>query len=679
MPEGRGCCIRMPNRSPFLKYLVAVFFVALIFLVKLLLTFVLGIRGPFRLFLIATVASTWYGGLGPGLLATAIATLTADYFFLSPLYSLFALQPAQRVLMGLFLLEGTVVAGITAAFRSSHQRAEQSIREKHLEIEERKRAEQALSESEERFRLMADSTPVMIWMSGINRQCDWFNRPWLEFTGRTLEHQLDGGWTEGIHPDDLQRCLHIYQSSFDVRKDFSMEYRLRRADGEYRWVLDMGTPRFKGDGSFAGYIGSCIDVQDSKAAQEVREQFLASEQAARAKAEWATQMKDEFLATLSHELRTPLNAILGWARMLETGTLDKSTTEQALATVARNAQAQARLIDDLLDGSRIVSGQLRLTIGTVDPAALIQKVVDSMHFSLSSKGIRLDATLDPEVGQISGDSERLQQVIWNLLSNAIKFTPKGGSVSIQLSKIRSQVELTVADTGKGIALEFLPNIFDRFSHPDSSTTRPYGGLGLGLAIVRHLVERHGGTIQAYSSGEGKGATFTVTLPIAPISGNLTAPQNQLPLEDSYRPAPPDSTSLDGLEILAVDDEPDALTLLVAALKGRGAAVRPAASVAEALKLLAVSRSSIIVADIGMPKEDGYALIRQVRALTPAQGGDTPALALSAHARPEDRQRALTAGYDMHIGKPVELAELVDGIARLARRSHQTHSPSLPPF
>ncbi|HEX5733236.1 MAG TPA: ATP-binding protein [Blastocatellia bacterium] len=385
----------------------------------------------------------------------------------------------------------------------------------------------------------------------------------------------------------------------------------------------------------------------------------------------ASRLKDDFLATVSHELRTPLNAILGWSRMLRTNRFDAETASQALETIERNARAQAQLIEDLLDVSRIITGKLRLDIRPVEPVAVINAAIDAIRPAADAKQVRIETVLDPWAGIVSGDPDRLQQVLWNLLSNAIKFTPKDGSVQIRLERVNSHIEITVSDTGQGIAPEFLPFVFDRFRQADSALTRAHGGLGLGLAIVRHLVEMHGGTVHAESEGEDRGATFTVTLPLRAIVHQEQESPEPQHLEASVMTAdmsfncPPD---LRGVRVLVVDDEEDARRLLTAVLEQCDANIRTCASVEEALAEIEEWEPDVLVSDIEMPGEDGYALVRKVRELESERGGWLPAVALTAHARAEDRMRVLSSGYQMHVSKPVEPAELAVVIASLAGRA-----------
>ncbi len=388
----------------------------------------------------------------------------------------------------------------------------------------------------------------------------------------------------------------------------------------------------------------------------------------RLRAEEANRAKDEFLAMVSHELRTPLNAMLGWTRMLRAGGLAPARQEKALQTIERNALAQTQLIEDLLDVTRIITGKLRLTIGPVDFVHIIEAAVETVRPAADAKGVRLQVVLDPAAGNVTGDADRLQQIVWNLLSNAVKFTAKGGRVHVQLCREGSSVQIVVEDTGAGIAPEFLPHIFERFRQADASSTRSYGGLGLGLAIVKHLVELHGGTIEA-SSAPDRGAAFVVRIPVAPLRMASTPPVRA----SDRGHASPDVAPLQGppqiagLRVLVVEDEPDARDLLVALLEQYHVVVRAASSAAEGLGRLAEWKPDVILSDVGMPVQDGYAFIQQVRSLPREDGGRTPAVALTAYARTEDRRRAMLAGFNIHVSKPIDPAELLVVLANLGGR------------
>lgn len=408
------------------------------------------------------------------------------------------------------------------------------------------------------------------------------------------------------------------------------------------------------------------EVKERRQVEERLRLALVGEQMARAEAETANRMKDEFLATVSHEIRTPLNAIIGWSHLLRTGKLDKATAARAVETIDRNAKSQAQLIEDILDVSRMITGKLRLNNEPVDIASVINAAIDSVQLAIDSRDLHLEVTLDPSARHTVGDASRLQQIVWNLLANAIKFTPSGGRIEVKVERADGNLQLRVSDSGQGIAASFLPFIFDRFRQGDGTTTRQYGGLGLGLAIVRHLVELHGGTIQAESAGEGKGATFTIKLPLAlqgasgrrKTTGSLRAEAvaaghfTTLPL-------------LDEVKVLLVDDDPDTLQFLRVMLGESNAVVQTATSVTEALEILEWYRPHVLVSDLAMPGEDGYSLITRIRALQGTNGKEIPAVALTSYVRVEDRARALTAGFNMFVPKPIQPRELITAIANLA--------------
>lgn len=411
--------------------------------------------------------------------------------------------------------------------------------------------------------------------------------------------------------------------------------------------------------------------ENAERARAEAEKAAAEKEQLYRQAEESSRLKEEFLATISHELRTPLSAILGWARMLRTGQLSEENAVKALDTIERNARAQAQLIDDLLDVSRIITGKLRMDVQPADPNSFIDAAVEAVRPAAEAKGVRVQKVIDTGAISIPGDPVRLQQVVWNLLSNAIKFTPRGGRVQIRSERVNSHLEIVVSDTGQGIAPDFLPHVFDRFRQADQKTSRQHGGMGLGLAIVRHLVEMHGGTVRAMSEGDGQGSTFTVMLPISPVyrvdpSGARVHPAARdllPPLDDDC------ADTLNGLRILVVDDEADTRELLKQGLEFCGAQVNVAASAVEALHAVMARLPDVLISDIGMPGVDGYDLIRQVRGLPPDRGGKIPAIALTAYTRTEDRLQSLRAGYDMHVPKPVELAELVAVAATVVRRKN----------
>ncbi|HEU4931843.1 MAG TPA: PAS domain S-box protein [Pyrinomonadaceae bacterium] len=496
---------------------------------------------------------------------------------------------------------------------------------------------------------------------------------------------------ELLHEDDRERARNAVETALATRGEYDVEYRVRNANRSepWIWIAAKGHGIYGNDGSVVGMLGLIQDITTRKSNEEtLRAQAEALRtlneiaQKARAEAERAaaekerlyrqaeesSRLKEEFLATISHELRTPLSAILGWARMLRLGQLSPSDTSKALDTIERNARAQAQLVDDLLDVSRIITGKLRMDVRPADPNSFIDAAVEAVRPAADAKGVRVQKIVDTGLLSIPGDPVRLQQVVWNLLSNAIKFTPRDGRVQVRSERVNSHLEIVVSDTGQGIPADFLPHVFDRFRQADQKTSRQHGGMGLGLAIVRHLVELHGGMVRADSEGEGKGATFTVMLPISPVyQVDSTGGRVHPGARDLLPPA--DTTDrLDGLRILVVDDEADTRELLKQGLEYCGATVEVVRSAAEAIDSLKISLPDILISDIGMPGTDGYEFIRQVRKLSPQRGGKIAAIALTAYTRVEDRLQALRAGYDMHVPKPVELTELIAVAATVVRRS-----------
>jgi PAS domain S-box-containing protein len=658
------------------------------------------------------------------------------------------------------------------------------------DLTERKMFEERLRRSEAYLRVLTESLPQLVWTCGPDGKCDYLSPQWVRYTGVAESEQLSFGWLDRLHPDDRGPVATAWDRAVKEGDDFDVEYRIRGADGDYRWFKTRAAPlrsaewevlkwfgtstdiedqkriegllreseeryrllvenavdyaivstdlqglvtgwnagaerilgyseaemigrpsytmllpedverghpelemrqavaegrscderwlarkdgsRFYGSGvwmplrnvsgELRGYVKIFRDLTDRKRVEEEREQIHAREREARAAAEEANRLKDEFLATVSHELRSPLNAILGWARLLRDPNVREEQLDRALEIVERNAQAQTRLIEDLLDVSRIVSGKLDVHMRPVTLNQIIDGVVADMRPGAEAKGVGLRLTRSADEIGIIGDADRLEQVARNLLSNAIKFTPEGGRIEAELRRLNTHVELRVSDTGRGISPEFLPHVFDRFRQAYRADAGARAGLGLGLAIVRHVVEAHGGIVTAESAGVGRGATFTVRLPIAPASPEAVpaVERRELQLEVGALP------SLSGVRVLVVDDDEDARDLLTSVLGNYGAEVKTAAGAAEALDLLATEDMDVLVSDINMPGMDGYELIRRVRAMKPEQGGRIPAVALTAYARAEDRVRALQAGYQTHVPKPVEPAELEVVVATLAR-------------
>ena len=488
-----------------------------------------------------------------------------------------------------------------------------------------KAVQDAVLESEARFRQLAGAMPQLIWAGRPDGYIDYYNQRWYEYTG-IAQDQLDkASWENILYPDDLERVVKVWAASIAAGRSYELELRIRRAsDGEYRWFLNRAVPVRDAAGKIVRWIGTNTDIDDSKQLASQNAQLLDRERAARSEAERISHVKDEFLATLSHELRTPLNAILGWTQVLRGDPANTADMEAGLATIERNSRAQTQIIEDLLDMSKIISGKVRLDVQPLDLAALVTGAVEPIRPAATAKNIRLLPVIDPEARAIIGDPNRLQQVFWNLLTNAVKFTPKGGRIQVVLQRIHSHLEVSVIDSGEGIAPEFLPHVFDRFRQQDASTTRRHGGLGLGLAIVKQLVELHGGSVHVDSAGPGQGTSFRVMLPLTAVQP--AAEPEELPRrhpggESVALSIPIERLNLAGIKVLVVDDEADARALVRRLLEDRGASVRTAGSVADAMELFTAAVPDVLVSDIGMPEEDGYSLIGRIRALDPDQDAE----------------------------------------------------------
>ncbi|WP_414548449.1 PAS domain-containing protein [Anabaena sp. CCY 0017] len=538
----------------------------------------------------------------------------------------------------------------------------------NTDITDHIRAREAFKASELNFRTLADTMPQIVWTARPDGWLDYYNQRWFDYTGMTWEEAQGWGWEAVLHPDDVKITVDAWNESIRTGKNYDIEYRFRRAsDGQYRWHLGRAFPLRNHKGEIIKWFGSSTDVDDYKRVETSLWSALQQQQAARAEAEKANRIKDEFLAVLSHELRTPLNPIMGWVQLLKTGRLDKAKTAQAIETIERNAKLQVDLIEDLLDVSRILQGKLTLNVSSVNLAKIISAALDTVSLATSAKEITIHTILEENVGEVTGDSARLQQIVWNLLSNAVKFTSPGGKVEVRLEECGSMAQIQVSDTGKGINPEFLPYIFDCFRQEDSSITRKFGGLGLGLAIVRQLVELHGGTVEARSLGEGQGAIFTVKLPLRKSVENLR--QNSLEPDISTNNPPPEATlDLNRMKILVVDDDTDSRDFIAFVLKMYGAEVTKAASAWEAFRIIVQSQPDVLVSDIGMPQMDGYELLRKLRVLPPETGGQVPAIALTAFAGEFDQQQAIAAGFQMHIPKPVEPDTLAAAVVQLVNNS-----------
>ena len=529
-------------------------------------------------------------------------------------------------------------------------------------------SKEAVRQSEERLRFALNAARLGAWQLSLDDyqlectdlcKANFGRKPHDSFTYEDL--------FEAIHPDDRERVKATINQAVKMRKEYEAEYRVTWLDDSLHWIFASGSVSYDENGEPKTITGVTLDITERKNAEKEREMLLERERLARAEAETANRLKDEFLATVSHELRTPLNAMLGWMSLLRTNKLAGKDSERALEIVERNARTQALIIEDLLDVSRIITGKLHLKIKPVEPAQLIKSAVDSLKPAADAKEISIQQIEEDEPSSVMGDPGRIQQVIWNLLSNAIKFTPRGGEVEIKLSTEQECLAISISDTGAGIDPKFLPFVFDRFLQADGTSTRTYSGLGLGLAIVRHLVELHGGVVKAESDGEGKGSTFTVRLPLLPKqktevkTAQKGAVNYQGHLANGYE------DSLKGLKILIVEDEVDSLEFLKFFLEQCGAQVSGANSVTSAIECLKKTIPDLIVSDIGLPEADGYEFIETVRSLPPERGGNVPAVALTAYARNEDKLRALSSGFQTHLSKPVDTDELIATVVHIVKQ------------
>ncbi|AFY43228.1 PAS domain S-box protein [Nostoc sp. PCC 7107] len=529
------------------------------------------------------------------------------------------------------------------------------------DITAHKKVEQSLRESEARFRRLFESNLIGVAFWNMEGCITDANDAYLQLVGYTRDEFAVVGkidWRELTPPEYLVLDNHALAEvqKKGVSQIYEKEYMHRNGE---RVAVVLGIALLT-DCQDRG-VAFVLDISDRKRAEQERDRLLQTERIARQEAEFANRIKDEFLAVLSHELRTPLNPILGWAKLLRNRQFDAKTTKQALETIERNAKLQTQLIEDLLDVSRILQGKLSLNVCPVSLVMVVQAALETVRLAAEAKSIQVRTVFYPNIGQVMGDPNRLQQVVWNLLSNAVKFTPAFGQIEIQVQEIDSQAQIQVSDNGKGIRSEFLPFVFDYFRQADGTTTRKFGGLGLGLAIVRQVVEMHGGTVKADSPGEELGATFTVRIPLLVINEPIRRRENESLSCESESP------NLSGIKVLVVDDEPDIRDLITFILHDYGVDVTAVTSAAAALNELSQSLPDILISDIGMPEVDGYMLIRQLRQRSPQQGGNVPAIALTAYAGEMNQQQALTAGFQLHIPKPVDPDALVSAIASLVNR------------
>ncbi|AVH72796.1 hybrid sensor histidine kinase/response regulator [Nostoc sp. 'Lobaria pulmonaria (5183) cyanobiont'] len=545
---------------------------------------------------------------------------------------------------------GRLVPSVQRALREAKERRE------------RQQAEESLQKSEAKYRRIVDTSYEGIWMIDSEARTEFVNQRISQMLGYSAEEMLGRSIFDFMDRADDMAAAEAKLEWFKGEESDLKEGRLRCQDGSYIWTLISATAILNEQGECLGAIAMLTDITDRKRTESERDRLLQLEQTARAEAEAANRIKDEFLAVLSHELRSPLNPILGWAKLLQSRKFDEASLNKALKTIERNAKLQAQLIEDLLDVSRILQGKLSLNTIPVDLVSTIEAAMETVHLAAEAKTIEIETMLDPNVGKVLGDAARLQQVFWNLLSNAIKFTETEGKINVRLQHIDAQAQITFSDTGKGIDPDFLPHVFDYFRQSDSTTTRRFGGLGLGLAIARHLIEMHGGTIWAESPGEEQGAIFTVRLPLIKDGATIEDDTNT----DSSTAAFP-SSPLMGLQVLVVDDNDDTRDFFSFVLEQFGAIVTAVASGDEALQALTQSKPDILLSDIGMPEMNGYMLMQKVRTLEAKIGGkQMPAIALTAYAGEINQQYALRAGFQQHIVKPVAPEELLMVISNLVQ-------------
>jgi PAS domain S-box-containing protein len=611
------------------------------------------------------MVSSWYGGIGPGLAAIALTVVVRIYFFIPPFYALTVDRIGAIGGLAQFVLVALLLVFLNTRLRSTQQQGERHAREALHNYDR-------LRQSEERYGLLLEGvTDYAIFMLDANG----FITTWNVGAERILgysEAEIIGQPFSHLFPSEaIAQGLPERVLNTAITEGFSREncWHVRKNSSPF-WAHCFITPLRDEAGNLRGFSKIMQDITERKQAEEEREELLRRERAARAEAEAANRTKDDFLAVVSHELRTPMTAIVGWAGMLRTGMLDEANAVMAMETIERNANSQMQLIEDLLDISRIVRGEISLNFGRVDLVKVIDSAIEVIQPTAQAKNLQLEwiEPSDRSKFLVRGDSERLQQVILNLLSNAVKFTPQGGNVEVLLSATDSGTQeerlsfarIQVSDTGIGISAEFLPHVFDRFRQADSTSARSNKGLGLGLAISCHLVELHGGTISAASPGLGQGSSFSVTLPTIEGVEEIGETEGSGNFKEEF------TISLTGLQVLVVDDDADARQWISTVLEESGAEAIALGSVSEALKALERQRPDVLVSDIGMPGEDGYALIRKIRELEP-MGRRIPAVALTAYARAEDYQKALAEGFQLHVAKPIRSAELVAVVAGLARR------------
>ena len=619
-------------RPHLFSYGLAVGFFVLVLLISTLLKYFFGSTNLSILVFFFLLVTTWYGGTGPGLLLSFLVIVASILINPKP-----ADAGAAKYIFGQITVSAIVVGFV-------------------LLVGSRKRAENALRRQRELLQVTLSSIGDAVIATDAGGKVNFLN-PVAETLTGWKQAEAAGMPLDEVFAIADERTGEPLGDSFasirrDGRAELSERILLFPKNGLTVPVDVCGAAIRDAKGSFVGAVIVFHDVGDRRRAEQEREELLLGAQAARAEAESANRLKDEFLAIVSHELRTPLNAILGWAGMLRMKNLNEAETDTGLRVIERNAVAQNEIISDILDVSRIITGKLRVEPKAVDLVPILRSAVDSVFPAANAKSVAITTSFVDGESVVTGDPVRLRQIFSNLMSNAVKFTPRDGSVSVRLMRVDSQVEVQIKDNGVGISENFLPLVFERFRQGESSIKRTHGGLGLGLAIVQHLTQLHNGTVTVESEGEGKGSVFTVKLPLRSNQPVATAKK-------------PELHDLTGLRILVVDDEPDTLEILCLILERQGAQTHAAPSCAAAMEIFSHWRPDLLISDIGMPGENGFDLIAKIRHLAPGDGGDVPAAALTAYVREEDSLEALAAGFQMHISKPVDPAALVSSIAELA--------------
>jgi PAS domain S-box-containing protein len=664
----QAAAARRQNRQSWVAYLFAAICTLVITVTDFAFGGLWGNRTPLVAFVLAVTGTALFGGFWPAVLVTALGAIAAAYLFLGAPYNIAVEEPADQMLLLLFVASGVLIAGVSArmhralaqsrvdreAAEAAHDELERAAceRARLLEAEVAERTA-ALAAHAQLTRTITDNATAALFMLDERGRCTFMNPAAEALTGYSFAEIRERPLHEVLLPSEpggAECARKLREGALRAH-----ECVIARKGGA-RFPAQCTASTIVAEGRAPTMVVEVLDLTAQKRIEDEREHLLESERAARAEAERASRQKDEFVATVSHELRTPLNAILGWAHLLRRSASAADQLEKGIDSVERNARLLAQLVSDLLDVSRIMSGKIRLELAPIELASIIEAALEEMRAIAEAKGVALHVAEAPADAVVLGDAARLQQVVWNLMSNAIKFTPRGGRVDVAITRREAQIALTVSDTGQGIAPEFLPHLFERFRQADSSAARQHGGLGLGLSIVKNLVELHGGRITAASAGAGRGATFTMELPAYAAEGTGLA---------SYaRVARSGAGGLEGAKILVVEDEPDARDIITRVLAECGASVTAAASAPEALRSLDAECPDILVSDIGMPGMDGYQMIRRIRTEYPSPVKDLPAVALTAFARLEDRAQAIAAGFQEHLPKPVAPSDLVVTVTSL---------------